>query len=295
MKKIYIILSLILAAIILIFLIFRFMPAKYITGILGNNNIVSSLACSYPVRVVGDSMEPYFKSGQMVFFSKCFADNDIAVNKTIAFKDNDVIRIGIINRIENLSASITYKVIQPNRKDRISDVAKNQIIAIYKEEFDKQAKKEVQEQASEATKVKTPDYSLTLPAGWQTAKEDDEQSIFINASEISKTNFKTYFSVDKDRIQGNLPDDYMNYLKNQIKQSVPGITFDNANNVKINNRDAFAMDGYVRQDNTDFRVLTVAIKGKGDDVWVFNFNTTEDKWENNSLIFEQISDSFIIN
>ena len=55
------------------------------------------------------------------------------------------------------------------------------------------------------------------------------------------------------------------------------------------------MDGYVRQDNTDFRVLTVAIKGKGDDVWVFNFNTTEDKWENNSLIFEQISDSFIIN
>jgi len=132
MKKAYIILSIIAAIIVLIFLTSRFMPAKYITGILGDDNAVSSLACSYPVRIAGDSMEPYFKNGQMAFFNKCFTDNDMAVNKTIAFKDRDVIRLGIINSIENLPEGVTYKVIQPNRRDRASDVLISQIIAIYK-------------------------------------------------------------------------------------------------------------------------------------------------------------------
>jgi len=294
MRKIYIILSIIIVAIVLVFLTFRFMPAKYIIGLLGDDNVVSSLACSYPVKVAGDSMEPYFKSGEMAFFNKCFTEDDIVLNKTVVFKDNDEIRLGIIDRIENLSNGMTYKIIQSNRKDRISDVAKNQIIAIYKKEFNEQAQKETVEQSGKPTEIKTLDYSLILPLGWQTAKEDDAQSIFTYASEISETNFKTYFSVSKDQIQGNTPDDYINYLKNQIRESAPGIRFDNENNVKINGQDAFAMDGYVRQNNIDFRILIVVIEGNGDDLWVFNFNTIAGKWEDNAPVFVEILNSFNI-
>lgn len=294
MKKIYIILSIIVAIIILIFLIFRFMPAKYITGILGDDNTVSSLACSYPVRIVGDSMEPHFKSGQITVFNKCFTDNDIIVNKIIAFKDGDVIRLGIINSLENLPKGLTYKVTRSNRQDKISDVTKNQIIAIYKEKFNEQAQKETDEQSGEPTEIKTPDYNLILPTGWQTAQEDDRQSIFIYINEMPENDFKTYLSISQDQIQDDTFADYIGYLKNQIKESAPGISFDNENNIKINGRDAFAMDGYVRQNNTDFKILTVAIKGENNDIWILNFNTTKNKWENNALIFEQILNSFNI-
>ena len=294
MKKIYIILSIIAAVIILAVLIFRFMPAKYITNILGSDNTVSSLACSYPVRIAGDSMEPYFKNGQITIFNKCFTQEDIIVDKIIAFKDGDVVRLGIINSLENLAEGLTYKVIQSNRQDKISDVLYNQIIAIYKQGFDEQTQKETTEQSGEPTEIKTSDYNLILPAGWQIAQEDDRQSIFIYINETSENDFKTYLSISQDQIRGDTFANYINSLKNQIKESAPGISFDNENNVKINGRDALVMDGYVRQNNTDFKILTVAIKGENNDVWILNFNATEDKWENNVPIFEQILNSFNI-
>jgi len=52
------------------------------------------------------------------------------------------------------------------------------------------------------------------------------------------------------------------------------------------------MEGYVRQNQTNFKILTAALKGDGDEVWVFNFNTVENKWENNAPVFEQILNSF---
>ena len=141
MKKVYIILSIIIAIIALIFLVFRLMPAKYIIDILGNNDM-SSLACSYPVRIVGDSMEPNFKSGQMAIFNKCFIQDDLVIYKIIAFKNSDIIRLGIINSVENLPKGLTYKVVQSNRRDSVFDVFYNQIVAVYKKESGEQSQKE---------------------------------------------------------------------------------------------------------------------------------------------------------
>ena len=292
MKKIYLILSVIAALAVLIFLASRFMPAKYITGLLGKDNAASSLACSYPVKVVGDSMEPYFENGQMAFFNKCFTANDIAVNKTIAFKEGNVVRLGMIDNIEDLPKGLTYKVIQPNRKDRISDVAISQIVAVYKEDFSDQAQKETAGELSKPTEIKMSGYNLSLPAGWQIAQGDDKQTIFINASETPENNFQTYLALSKDKIQSKTIAAYGEYLKDQIRQSVAGVSFSNENIVKINNREAFAMEGYVRQNQTNFKILTAALKGDGDEVWVFNFNTVENKWENNAPVFEQILNSF---
>jgi len=293
MKKVYIILSIIIAVIALLFLTFRFMPAQYIIGILGDNNI-SSLACSYPVRIAGDSMEPDFRSDQTAIFNKCFTQDDLTIHKIIAFQNGDVIRLGIINSVENLPGGLTYKVVQSNRRDSVSDVSYNQIVAIYKKEFGGQSQKETDKQAGEPVEIKILNYNLTLPAGWQIAKEDNEQSVYVNTNEIPENNFQTYLSVSRDKIPGGTLSDYFNNLKNEIKKSAVGIVFDNENSVKINKQDALAADGYVRQNNTNFKILTVAVKGRDDDVWVFNFNSTESKWEENAPIFEQILKSFII-
>jgi len=294
MKKIYLILVIIVALIILIFLACRFLPAKYITGLLGNNNAASSLACSYPLRITGDSMEPDFKSGQLAVFNKCFTADDLAVSKTIAFKEGEVIRLGTINRIENLPKGLTYKVTQPKRQDRVIDVTYDQIIAVYKEEFADQAKIETSEQPDKPTEITMSAYALTLPAGWQTAKEDDEQSIFIKTSEPAQADFRTYLSVSRDKIGGGTLADYSNDLKAKISQSASRIRFDNENKVKINGLEAFAMDAYVKQNKVDFRILTVAIIGQASDVWVLNFNTLEANWDNNAPVFEEILNSFRI-
>lgn len=294
MKKTYLVLSIIFLAGVFVFLTFRFMPAKYITGLLGNDNAVSSLACSYPVRVAGDSMEPYFTSGQMVIFNKCFSVEDLAVDKTIAFADEDVVRLGVIDAIENLAEGNVFKVSQPNRQDRISNVLFGQIIAVYEKEFDQQSQTETEEKNSQPIEIVTSNYNLVLPSGWQTAKEDDEQSIFVNASEVAVNNFQTYLSISKDQTQDKTFADHISYLKSQIEESAPGIRFDNENNFIKNGRDIFAMDGYVRQNNADFRILTIAVRGSGDDVWVLNFNSLADKWEENALVFEEIFDSFEI-
>jgi len=294
MRKIYIILLITAAVIVSVFLIFRFMPAKYIAGILGDDNNISSLACSYPLRIAGDSMEPDFKSGQTVIFNKCFTQDDLAIHKIIAFEDGDVVRLGMINSIENPPKGLTYKVIQPNRGDSVSDVSYNQIIAIYKKEFDGQSQEKVDKQADKPIEMETSDYSLTLPAGWQTAKEDTEQSIYVNIIEVPVNGFRTYLSVSRDKISEGVLSDYFDNLKNEIKKSTAGISFDNENSVKINERDALAVDGYVRQNNADFKILTVAIKGNGNDVWVFNFNSAKDEWEDNAPVFEQILKSFNI-
>jgi hypothetical protein len=132
MKKSHLISIIVVAATILIVVAFRFLPAKYITGTLGKDNTLSSLACSYPVRVAGDAMSPHFRNGQLVFFSKCFEEADLGVNKIIMFKDRDMSRLGVISKIKRLEQGVVYEIIQPNRPDRISEATKNQIIAVYK-------------------------------------------------------------------------------------------------------------------------------------------------------------------
>jgi len=134
MKKSHLISIIIVAVTILIIVAFRFLPAKYIIGTLGKDNTLSLLACTYPVRVAGDAMAPYFKNGQLVFFSKCFDAADLGANKIIMFKDRDMSRLGVISRIKNSEPEIVYEVIQPNRPDGLAAVAASQIIAVYKGE-----------------------------------------------------------------------------------------------------------------------------------------------------------------
>jgi len=134
MKKAQLILTIIIITLVSLFVLSRFLPARFITNILGKDNALSSSACSYPVRVAGDAMAPYFKNGQLVFFSKCFDAADIGANKIIMFKDRDMSRLGVISRIKNSEPEIVYEVIQPNRPDRLAAVAVSQIIAVYKGE-----------------------------------------------------------------------------------------------------------------------------------------------------------------
>ncbi len=134
MEKSHLILSIAAIIIVAAVILFRFLPGKYIIGILGKDNAVSSLACSYPVKISGDSMEPDFKNGQIAYFNKCLEGEKIGVNTVILFSEGNINRIGIINGLADSSeGNIAYKAIQPNRPDRILNVARSQIIAVYKE------------------------------------------------------------------------------------------------------------------------------------------------------------------
>ena len=122
MKKSNIFLIIILI-IVLIFIGLRFLPTNILKNVFGDNN---PLACSYSIKVVGDSMEPYLSNGDLIFFNKCFNSDDLIKDTIIAFKEKDIIRIGIIQ--ENTKGKI--KAVQSNRSDRIFDILEGQIIAI---------------------------------------------------------------------------------------------------------------------------------------------------------------------
>lgn len=102
------------------------MPSKTIQSVVGNDNAISDVACSYPVRISGNSMEDYFKEGELVNFGKCFRGSELVSGKIIVYKDRDNNRIGII--IEKMGDS--YRVKQSNR-EAVFTVFEQDVVAIY--------------------------------------------------------------------------------------------------------------------------------------------------------------------
>jgi signal peptidase I len=52
--------------IILLVLLYKFLPAHIIFNTIGKDNIVSSVLCAVPVKVSGESMEPFLKSDKRI-------------------------------------------------------------------------------------------------------------------------------------------------------------------------------------------------------------------------------------
>lgn len=120
--------------IVLLALVYKFLPAKIIIGIAGQDNPVSEVLCTMPVKISGDSMAPFLENGKRVEFSKCFQPEDIDENSVIMFKDGDINRLAVVSKVENGN----IKLFQPNRRDRvINDITSEDIVAIYKEKYKK--------------------------------------------------------------------------------------------------------------------------------------------------------------
>jgi hypothetical protein len=156
--------------------------------------------------------------------------------------------------------------------------------------------------AVENKQLVTDDFSIELPVGW--SKIDDEVegvlAIAMNLNETvqdeaaKKINFKSYLAVSLDVLQGKTLEEYVQFAKGELQKSISGISFDNENEVVINERSARAFEAEMVQQEITFKVLIVAIKGEGDDVWVISCNTLKSSWDDYREMFAESVKSFVL-
>ena len=148
-------------------------------------------------------------------------------------------------------------------------------------------------------KLVTDDFEINLPADWQKttppvgtsamAVKADEQ---LNDPAAQKINFRSYFAVSYDTTQGKSLSEYMQTVKNQLQQTIPDIVFAQEHDTTINGKTARAFEADFNQKGLNFKILMVAVKGSGDDVWVISFNTLQSTWAEYQKTFSDIVGSF---
>jgi len=148
-------------------------------------------------------------------------------------------------------------------------------------------------------KLVTNDFEINLPVGWQKttppvgasamAIKADEQ---LNDPAAQKINFRSYFAVSYDTMQGKSLSEYIQTVKNQLQQTIPGVVFAQEQDTTINDKTARAFEADFNQKGVNFKILMVAVKGSGDDVWVISFNTLQSTWAEYQKTFSDIVGSF---
>ncbi|RLG10692.1 hypothetical protein DRN73_07200 [Candidatus Pacearchaeota archaeon] len=143
------------------------------------------------------------------------------------------------------------------------------------------------------------DFSLVLPKGWKEAPSPSGISaMVVNAEEkisdiaAKKINFRSYFSVKYDTLNGRNKEEYIEFIKKTLIQAVPGITFIYEEPATINNKDVYFIEAEVTQQGVDFKILISLIRGNEDDAWILSFNTTKANWPEYKDVFYQIARSF---
>ena len=148
-------------------------------------------------------------------------------------------------------------------------------------------------------KLVTDDFEINLPAGWQkTTPPIGTSAMAVKANEqlndpvAQKINFRSYFAVSYDTTQGKSLSEYMQTVKNQLQQTIPGVVFTQEHDTTINGKAARAFEADLNQQGVNFKILMVAIKGSGNDVWVISFNTLQSIWAEYQETFSNIANSF---
>ncbi len=148
-------------------------------------------------------------------------------------------------------------------------------------------------------KLVTDDFEISLPAGWrQTAPTMGASAMAVNANEqlndpaAQKINFKTYFAVSYDTLQGKSLSEYLRSVESQLKQTISNAVFAQENDTTINGKAARAVEINLTQQGVDYKILMIAVAGKGNDVWVMSFNTIKNSWDGYKEIFSNIAKSF---
>lgn len=131
MKKIiWVIVAIIIALILVYLVILRVSPNSIPTDM----PIIGRLACPYPVKVAGGSMEPALSAGKITTFDRCRTDkSNLPVGIIIAFEEGGAVRISrIIERIVEKTVT-TYKTAQDSNPNVFIHVPASDIIATYQE------------------------------------------------------------------------------------------------------------------------------------------------------------------
>lgn len=156
-----------------------------------------------------------------------------------------------------------------------------------------------EEQKSQFRTVAKDYFSLSVPDNWLEANAPSGVSLIMaNTSEnitnpdAKKINFRSYFSVTYDKPGEKNKKEYMEALKEGLKQSIPGIVFTEKNAIKINGKESSVLEADLTQQGIDLKLLMFLIDGKDKDIWIMSFNTIKDNWSGYETMFYQIAESF---
>jgi len=150
-------------------------------------------------------------------------------------------------------------------------------------------------------KLVTDDFEISLPEGWRkTAPAMGASAMAVKADEqltdptAQKINFRSYFAVSYDTLQGKSLSEYLQNVKSQLQQTISGVVFAQEHDTTINGKVARAFEASFTQQGVNFKILMVAVKGMGDDVWIISFNTLQSTWAEYQKTFSDIAGSFIL-
>lgn len=148
-------------------------------------------------------------------------------------------------------------------------------------------------------KIVTDDFSVNIPAGWQqTSPALGTLAMAVNVNEeiddptVLRTGFRSYFAVSYNTLEGTSLEEYLQIVKEQLQQAVPGAVFAEEKDMTINGNPARVMEIEMTQQELDFKVLMAVVKGQEEGVWVMSFNTIEKNWNGYKEVFYGIIESF---
>jgi len=127
------------------------------------------------------------------------------------------------------------------------------------------------------SKLVTDDFEISLPEGWrETAPAMGASAMAVNADEqLTDPRLKRLISevillVSYDTLQGKSLSEYLQSVKSQLQQTISGVIFAQEHDTTINGKPARAFEASFTQQGVNFKILMVAVKGAGDDVWVMS-------------------------
>jgi len=148
-------------------------------------------------------------------------------------------------------------------------------------------------------KLVTDDFEISLPEGWRkTTPAMGASAMAVKADEqltdpaAQKINFRSYFAVSYDTLQGKSLSEYLQSVKIQLQQTISSTVFAQEHDTTINGKPARAFEASFTQQGVNFKILMVAVKGVNDDVWVISFNTLQSTWVEYQKVFSDIANSF---
>jgi hypothetical protein len=147
--------------------------------------------------------------------------------------------------------------------------------------------------------IEKEEYSFKPLAGWKESRPPAGVNLMlVNTEEktgdeaLDRINFKSYLAVSYDTLNGRNETEYIDYLKEQIRQASANVNFLSENSQRINNNDAYVMEAEIAQGGANFKVLIAVIGDTGEGRWILSFNTGQITWENYRDEFYQTIDSF---
>ncbi|HNY35900.1 MAG TPA: PsbP-related protein [Candidatus Pacearchaeota archaeon] len=144
-------------------------------------------------------------------------------------------------------------------------------------------------------------FSIKIPEGWEETQAITGISAMIikkfedhEEPELKNINFRSYFAVTYDKLNGKTIKQYAEYLEEEIVAVNSNFKVDKEEALIINANESYVVEGSLSQQGADFKLLAVVIKGKEDGVWIVSFNTGKNDWDKYSGLVSETIMSFTV-